>query len=248
MKKLLTVTMILCFITSSVNASSVHGDFEGSPIVSVQSNGKDLQVEDVPAINYKGRTMVPIYMFKQLGADVTWNDSSYSVNVKIPEKSADVPAKTEEDSNAKETALLKDLYKWLSDTDMAIWMVAVKFQQYADADLTSNQEFLLDNDITELNKMYEESMKYSLEKANDIKEKNYITDILQKQNDALTQVSNTKDILKLWLKQKSETQILNSYKVSLANSLTKTQKNLTFTNKCLHELIVNEYKKSQNPS
>ncbi len=57
MKKLFTIILILFFISSSVNASSSHGQFEGKPIVSLKSNGKEIQVDDVPAINFNGRTM-----------------------------------------------------------------------------------------------------------------------------------------------------------------------------------------------
>lgn len=49
----------------------------------VKSNGTVLAVEDTPAIVYEGRTLVPIYMLKNLGASVNWNEDDYSVNVSI---------------------------------------------------------------------------------------------------------------------------------------------------------------------
>lgn len=67
------------------NAASINGDFKGNPIVKVKDNGKELIVENTPAIIYNGNTLVPIYMLRQLGATVTWDQKTYSVDVDIPQ-------------------------------------------------------------------------------------------------------------------------------------------------------------------
>ncbi|MEW9702595.1 stalk domain-containing protein [Paenibacillus sp. SI8] len=236
MKKILTVAISLCFISSTVNASSSHGDFEGNPIVSVQSNGKNIQTEDVPAINYKGRTMVPIYMLKQLGADVVWNDSTYSVNVSI-DKSKDT--KTDSNTITTETQSLRDAYQWLNDTDVALWMFTVKLQQYKDNSDASNISQIIDNDFLDISKQYDESMKFALK----IAEKNsnsHIQDIMSVQSKAFDQVKQTKELLKVWLTVKSDAQITSTLKFSMINTLQSTQKNVENTKSYIHELMVQD--------
>lgn len=84
MKKIISIALLFLLFCGTVSASSLNGDFEGNSIVKVKGNGSTLPVEDTPAINYNGRTLVPIYMLKQLGVAVTWNQDEYSVNVSLP--------------------------------------------------------------------------------------------------------------------------------------------------------------------
>jgi len=91
MKKIVvSVVVVFLLFGSVVYAAANHGKFEGYNIVKMKSDGKELAVEDTPAINFKGRTMVPIYMLRQLGVEVTWNADEYSVDVKIPATKEDV--------------------------------------------------------------------------------------------------------------------------------------------------------------
>lgn len=80
-KKIFAVVVVSMLFSGVVAAVGLHGAFEGNPIVKVTSNGNELIVSDVPAINYNGRTMIPIYMLKQLGANVEWNQKKQSVNI-----------------------------------------------------------------------------------------------------------------------------------------------------------------------
>ncbi|CAN7458391.1 stalk domain-containing protein [Paenibacillus sp. LjRoot56] len=80
-KKVILIGTMIFLFTSVVSASSINGEFEGNPIVKVKQNGKELNVQDVPAVILNGRTMVPIYMLEQLGASVEWDSKSYSVDV-----------------------------------------------------------------------------------------------------------------------------------------------------------------------
>lgn len=228
MKKLLTVTMILFFITSSVNASSSRGDFEGNPIVGVKSNGNDLNVENTPAINYKGRTMVPIYMLRQLGADVVWDDSTYSVNVSL---------KNDQTQNNVKEASIANAYKWLSDTDMQIYMFASKLQQYMDLDQVPNLKDLIDRDYLEITDEYNKSLEFatSVYKHN---ANTGINEIITSQSKVLETVGQTKELFKIWLTNKNDTQINSSLQMSVFNSIENSQKNIINTNKYVHTTFI----------
>ena len=81
-KKVLVLSVILTLLFSGVVvAASMYGEFEGYPIVKVKSNGMTLIEEGTPAVSWNGRVMVPIYMLRQLGADVSWDQQTQSVNV-----------------------------------------------------------------------------------------------------------------------------------------------------------------------
>ncbi|MBP1965784.1 stalk domain-containing protein [Paenibacillus aceris] len=228
MKKLLTVTMILFFITSSVNASSSRGDFEGNPIVGVKSNGNELNVEDTPAINYKGRTMVPIYMLRQLGADVVWEDSTYSVNVSL---------KKQNPNETKNTSII-NAYKWLSDTDMQIYMYASKLQQYMNLDQVPNLKDLLDRDYLELTDEYNKSLEYATSVYKEYGADTGINEILASQSKVLESVGQTKELFKIWMTLKNDAQISSSLQMSVFTSIENSQKNIINTNKYVHTTFI----------
>lgn len=85
MKRKITGLFLACFILFSGVAigESINGSFNGNPIVKVVSDGRVL-TDEVPAQVIDGKTMVPLTMLRQLGFDVTWDQSTYSVNVKQP--------------------------------------------------------------------------------------------------------------------------------------------------------------------
>ncbi|MFC5448804.1 stalk domain-containing protein [Paenibacillus aestuarii] len=229
MKKLLTVTLILFFISSTVNASSTHGDYEGSPIVSVHSNGQELKVEDVPAINYKGRTMVPIYMLRQLGADVAWNDATYSVNVSINKEQPQVA-----NPDTAQNVALMNAYKWLSDTDQQLYIFASKIKEFKDLDQVPNITDILDRDYVELTEEYNKSLAF----ANEVKKQNStdttLTEIIASQSKVLDAVGQTKDLFKIWVSRKTDLTINTSLQMSMFTSIENSQKNIMNTNKYVH--------------
>jgi hypothetical protein len=116
MKKFVLVIVFFGILIGPVQASSINGDFNGNPIVKVKSNGNVLPTEDIPAIIYEGRTLVPIYMLRNLGANVQWNQSDYSVNVSIPVKDDNPTHDEKKDNQIKDYAKTADLYKKLQDT------------------------------------------------------------------------------------------------------------------------------------
>lgn len=86
MKKVISILILLFTFTGGYAlATSVNSQFEGNPIIKLFSGGQELVVSDVPAINYKNRTMVPIYLLNQLGITTKWDPKTYSVDIKLPE-------------------------------------------------------------------------------------------------------------------------------------------------------------------
>jgi hypothetical protein len=84
MKKIALVLAFFLLFSGVVTASSINGDYKGNSIVKVISGGKVLESDEVPGMIYDGHTLVPISMLRQIGASVTWNAETYSVNVEMP--------------------------------------------------------------------------------------------------------------------------------------------------------------------
>ena len=84
MKKGILILALMLMFTGVVQASSIHGTFEGYNIVKVYGPDGELTAAN-PAINFKGTTMVPIRMIEQLGFTVEWDAETYSVTVTPPE-------------------------------------------------------------------------------------------------------------------------------------------------------------------
>jgi hypothetical protein len=76
-------------LTGVVSAASVWGTYKGNDIIRITSNGAAIKATDVPAINYNGRTMIPINMLGQLGIPYTWNQSNKTVDVQIKTDSSE---------------------------------------------------------------------------------------------------------------------------------------------------------------
>lgn len=96
MKKVLLLSICLMLFMGVVSASSQHGEHNGYPIIKIESEGNELKAQDMPAILLEGRTMVPIYMLRDLGIGVGWDQASQTVNVNIPEQTK-VAESTEND-------------------------------------------------------------------------------------------------------------------------------------------------------
>lgn len=86
-KKIIMIVALLMIITTAVSASSLNGDYNGNPIVKLKSNGTLVDSGEVPAMIYDGKTMVPIAALRNLGADVTWDQNTYSVDIKLKQNS-----------------------------------------------------------------------------------------------------------------------------------------------------------------
>lgn len=73
----------MMLLAGTVSASTINGTYKGNPIVKVTSNGKPLQVDEVPAQIVDGHTLVPISLLRQVGASVEWDAKTYSVDVQV---------------------------------------------------------------------------------------------------------------------------------------------------------------------
>ncbi|TVY06833.1 stalk domain-containing protein [Paenibacillus cremeus] len=235
MKKIALLSLGLLSLSSITYAASLNGDYEGSPVVNVQSGGQALQVEDVPAINYKGRTMVPLYMLKQLGAEVAWNGDTYSVNVTL-DKTQQAP---KVDKDAQELLLLKDTYQWLSDTDQAMVTFIQKIQNYTTLDNASDYLKTIDNEFQDLTKQYNESTQVATKVKDKVTRETKIPQILFSQLQTMDQVKQTKDLITVSLSNKSIDMSV-PIKVSMFTTIQTTQKNIAATKQALHEVLLQE--------
>jgi S1-C subfamily serine protease len=114
MKKIFIVLILLFTFTGGyVVADSVNGSFEGNPIIKLFNSGKELTVSDVPAINYKNRTMVPIYLLNQLGIETVWNGDTQSVDIKLSEQKP-IPTVTQDELNIISESVL-EVHGYTSD-------------------------------------------------------------------------------------------------------------------------------------
>lgn len=177
--------------------------------------------------------MVPIYMLTQLGADVAWDDSTYSVNVSL---------KNEQNPNETKDTSIINAYKWLSDTDMQIYMFASKLQQYTDLDQVPNLKDLLDRDYLEITDEYNKSLEFATGVYKQYGADTGINEILASQSKVLESVGQTKELFKLWMTRKNDTQISSSLQMSVFTSIENSQKNIINTNKYVHTTYVQKQK------
>lgn len=88
MKRLRFPVLVLCIALIAGTAvyavpGALHGAFEGFPIVRVVVNGVAVQ-GDVPAINFRGRTMVPVrFVSEALGATVGWDAATWTASIAL---------------------------------------------------------------------------------------------------------------------------------------------------------------------
>lgn len=88
MKKIVALSVACILLLGSVViAASINGDFEGFPIVNVNINGQPVE-SDVPAINFYGRTMLPVRAIAEaLNSIVTWDSETWTANIVKPQVS-----------------------------------------------------------------------------------------------------------------------------------------------------------------
>jgi hypothetical protein len=238
------LTVLLFLLTFGVaGAASVNGDFEGNPIVKVQSGGQELKVEDVPATIYKGRTVVPVYLLRQLGANVAWNADTYTVNITLP---ADTGAKqpqpqSQPDSALQERALLKNAYEWLKDTDAALVLFVQELQQFAAMDMDETNSTVLEQDYTKLKESFDASLQMALKVQSQVQDYAGLRSIIDSESKTLDQITQAKNLVKL--KQTvSGTDLTGHLPLVLLNATRSALQNQLNTNDILHKLQAQEMK------
>jgi hypothetical protein len=157
-KKIAAVLILSTLIAGTVSASSINGDYKGNPIVKVKSNGVVVPVEDTPAIVYNDRTMVPIYLLKSLGANVTWNQADYSVDVSIASNS------NQNTSYYKKMVSVMDCFVLSENTAEYIESIGRVLSSYF-TNVNNNYSFRtssveLDDDFNKLSETVNENVRY----------------------------------------------------------------------------------------
>ncbi|MFD0696222.1 stalk domain-containing protein [Paenibacillus sp. GCM10027628] len=224
MRKIILLVAFMLVCTNIVSAAGVHGDFEGNPIVKITSNGKDVISDDVPAINYKNRTMVPIYLLSKIGATVVWKNDSYSVDVSLNNK-------------ADNMENLTDAYTWINDINNQVWMYAMKFNLYMNEDNAETYLQTINKGYQELVLTNNDVVDYVQQVKKEVIAANNLDEIISKQRSLINQASETKKLFEIWTNNKNDAQILKSLKLSIINLVSNAEQNVNDTNKIRHGLI-----------
>jgi S1-C subfamily serine protease len=88
-RKIALLALCLSMFAGGAALATVNGTYQGRPIVKLSSNGVQLKAQDVPAQILDDRTVVPLYMLRDAGFEVTWDGSTYGVDVKHIEPLSD---------------------------------------------------------------------------------------------------------------------------------------------------------------
>lgn len=94
MKRLMTLLPWIAGIVLALVAVTAFAggeSFQGYPIVHVTLDGNPVKF-DVPAINFNGRTLLPLRTVAELtGLDITWDDSTKTAHLRTKSKSESQP-------------------------------------------------------------------------------------------------------------------------------------------------------------
>ncbi|CAH1205291.1 hypothetical protein PAECIP111891_02720 [Paenibacillus allorhizoplanae] len=232
MKRFILSLLVLSLPVGVAGAATLNGDFEGNPIVQVTSAGQSLKVDELPAMIYKDHTVVPLSMLRQLGVLVTWDPTTYSVNVTMPQSASANPSNPAK----QELENLINVYQWLKDTDTALLTFSQQLQQYAN--LTNGNEFVnqINIDYEELMKQYNESIQMALKLLETVSHSDDLKSIIKSESDAYNNVQQTKSLLVFKLTGNSVPEFEKQFGISLLNATRSAQKNLNNTNAIIHEL------------
>lgn len=115
-KVLILVLVVGIFFSGAAVGTSVNGLFEGFSIINVIVNGKKVE-GDVPAINFKGRTMVPVrFVSEELGATVEWEgETASAIITKKPDEIISSEYTQEDIDELKFYNKVAEHYKWIGD-------------------------------------------------------------------------------------------------------------------------------------
>lgn len=247
MKKMILVGTLLLASAGIANASGVNGDYNGNPIVKVYYDGTEIHPEDVPAINYNGRTMVPIYYLAKLGTEAKWNQDTYSVDVKLaaaqPAPAAVVQPAAQPDPQKtrlqKEQMLLKDTYEWLSDVDQSIMMYILVLQQNGNSSIPNY--YNMDAGHKKLTDQYLEAQQFAQKASAQLKQikEHKITEITSQQLKLLDQLRSAVELVRnlSTLKDTNQISVLQTaFQQQLLNVTQAARENMDNTNKLIHDL------------
>lgn len=167
MKKFILVSTMFLMFAGVVSASSINGEYKGNPIVLVKSDGKVLDADEVPGQIIDGHTMVPISMLRQLGASVTWDASTYSVNVKLPQGSSSSLADTRLLA-AKFNAKFANVYKLIENSSIDIIDYTTYMSNYFNSHNQKLPNATTDESLTKSLQLVIDTYNLSSDKFNEI--------------------------------------------------------------------------------
>ncbi|MCI3919042.1 copper amine oxidase N-terminal domain-containing protein [Paenibacillus sp. TRM 82003] len=173
---------------ATVGYASMNGTFEGNSIVKVFSEGEELSVHDTPAINYNGRTMVPIYMLREAGLNVQWNASTESVEISNPVVLYSTAA-----AHYKNLSDISQSLSALSFADLAL--VTFSGANGETAVLINHTESLLEDAKTKLEREKKASLEF-FHRNDDLQPRADAQEIVTKLEDSMEYFEAALDVLK----------------------------------------------------
>lgn len=165
MKKVISILVLIAIVFTSAAFSSSNY-FEGLPVVNFLIDGKTV-ASDVPAVILNGRTMVPVRVISEnLGANVNWNNNTYTVEISKPQTDAD---QTNDILLLKEYGEIANVFNTLDNMYTTFNLVNDAYWLVIDYSNASNEVELLDRLVT--NHEYTgERYNIALERVNTLKE------------------------------------------------------------------------------
>lgn len=124
-KRFLVVFLSVLLLFSGTAFAAINGEYKGNPIVYVKVDGQKYS-GNVPAVSLNGTTMVPVrFVSESLGADVKWDNASYTVNIISAANTAS--NNFEDKENLKRYATLSDYYKRLENLGVLLLNAETSF-------------------------------------------------------------------------------------------------------------------------
>lgn len=100
---IISAIMIVILLAGVAAGTSINGDYKGNPIVNVLINGVKLDKLDVPAMQYDGRTLLPLRAcVESINGIVGWEEKTKTATVLKPETSIFFFTLTEDQSATEE--------------------------------------------------------------------------------------------------------------------------------------------------
>lgn len=186
MKKIILVAAMFLLFSGVVSAASINGDYKGNPIVKLKSKGVLVDSGEVPAMIYDGKTLVPISALRNLGAEVTWDAKSYSVDVNFPNNQLNNQNKNDDIKTIKLYMKIANHYKRLALQGEMLHAIGESYSTLFDAiQLNLPAKSFLDKSFNMLNDR--------INSYNDFIQKN--EDMINEANLSGIDISNMRNIL-----------------------------------------------------
>lgn len=174
-KKVLSILAVSMLFGSVVSAASIWGTYKGNQVIRITSNGSALRTDDVPAISYNGRTMIPINMLGQIGVQYKWDQKNQTVEVSTSNKSIN------EQPSPNNNEKLSD-YARTADYFYELQILGQFLSTYSNSFYTAfNYAYMSTPDMKNAMKILEQ-VDYALETT--IESYNYLNSLASSYNDA----------------------------------------------------------------